>query len=104
MNHVKIWPHDVPEGEWEDLKKMSRGKSLHWVDTQNGSAALTVVRTPGTVKGQDGTSKSGVLLRIDVKGGPTIVLETTLAIFLATADAFRGGEQFDANKASATKH
>lgn len=103
MNNIKIWPHDVPDGEWQDLPKMSRGKQLHYVTTEQ--AAVTFVRTPGTVQGQDGVSRSSVLIRIDVPGGPTVVLETTMYLFESVAAAMRGGEQHDADKAAkATKH
>jgi hypothetical protein len=104
MNNVTVWPHDVPDGEWADLRRMSVGKKLHWVNTQNGSCTFTAVRTPRTVKGENGEERSGVLLRIDVAGGPTIVLETTLALFQGISAAFAGGEMFDADQKKQPKH
>lgn len=43
----------------------------------------------GTVRG-----KPTVLLRVDVEGGRPILLQTTLALFLAAAEAFKGRMEF----------
>jgi hypothetical protein len=74
------------DGAWPDLKdKIKAGKTIHH------TGAIDIARlAQGTVSGN-----SSVAIKVDLANGYSLVLETTMALFLSAADAMRVYEEED---------
>ena len=76
--------HAQGDACWEDLQ--SRSEQLTWL---NSGADLAIARLPrGMASG-----RSSVAIRVDLPDGRVVVAETSMALFLACAGAFKAAEE-----------
>ncbi len=74
---------------WPDLKPvLDAGKLLH-----------APIKAVALLRGGMESGKHSVSVRIDFPDGQIAVVETSLELFLAAADAFRGRLKFEAEQA-----
>lgn len=83
---ISLSIHAQGDACWEDLQ--SRTEQLIWL---NSGAGLAIARLPrGMASG-----RSSVAIRVDLPDGRVVVAETSMALFLACAGAFKAAEGAD---------
>lgn len=79
------------EGCWPDISRRLQDKSATWDECKS----LSVARLTGGMQ----SGADSVAIRLDMNDGKTHVVQTSMALFLAAADAFRARQQFEAAQA-----